>query len=338
MNHSSNLHSSIVALVTLAGIFFGTEATAKPSIDINKNQEIARFVDDMVNKHNFDVTKLRKLMLQAKSIDRILAAISNPAEGKPWHQYRPIFVTKSRIRQGVTFWKDNQKTLERAESSYGVPAEIIVAILGVETRYGRHAGGFRVLDSLATLAFQYPPRAKFFKSELEQYLLLTREESIEPTTPKGSYAGAMGRPQFISSSYRNYAVDFDGDGKRDLWNNNADAIGSIANYFSRHGWRQGQPVVAAANVEGTEFESILAAGYKPQSSLYRMRQQGIKFNSDLPETRLGALIKLDTAQGPEYWIGLKNFYVITRYNHSPLYAMAVFQLSQEIKKQVEGVK
>ncbi|NOX92141.1 MAG: lytic murein transglycosylase B [Gammaproteobacteria bacterium] len=300
--------------------------------------DVQQFIGEMVEKHDFDANKLTTLFGQVELRQKIVDAITRPAEGKPWHQYRPIFVTKTRINEGVTFWNENRETLERAEKEYGVPPEIIVAIIGVETRYGRHKGGYRVMDSLSTLAFEYPKRSKFFRSELEQYLLLAREESIEPLTIKGSYAGAMGKPQFISSSYRNYAIDFDGDGKRDLWNNTVDAIGSVANYFKRHKWQPGGPVVVPAVVGSNHIQVLVKKGYKPHSTIAELRKRGATAKSKLDLNAMGALLELKTLAGREHWIVLDNFYVITRYNHSPLYAMAVYQLGQAIISKRAGTK
>ena len=235
----------------------------------------------------------------------------------------------------MTFWNRHAQLLERAEREFGVPPEIIVAILGVETRYGRYTGKHRVIDALSTLAFEYPPRSRFFTSELEQYLLMTREEQIDPLSLKGSYAGAMGIPQFISSSYRNYAIDFDGDGHRNLWNSPADAIGSVANYFKRHGWKPGEPVTFQTLVSGNGYEALVAKGIKPKVPLDEFSAFGVKVPEGLDLSQAAALIELETEGIPEFWIGLHNFYVITRYNHSPLYAMAVYQLSEEIRKRKE---
>jgi membrane-bound lytic murein transglycosylase B len=295
-------------------------------------EDIIDFINEVSKKHNFDKKNLESLFSEIEFKQSIIDAISRPAEGKPWFQYRPIFVTNTRIREGVKFWNKNKETLERAEKEYGVPPEIIVAIIGVETRYGKHKGGYRVLDSLATLAFGYPKRAKFFRGELEQYLLLAREEELDLLTVKGSYAGAMGQAQFISSSYRNFAVDFDGDGKRDLWNNTSDAIGSVANYFKRHKWKTGGIVTTPATANGEYVESLVKTGYKPHSTVADLRKRGVKPELELNPNELGALIALEKHTGQEYWLGLNNFYVITRYNHSPLYAMAVYQLGQAIIK------
>jgi membrane-bound lytic murein transglycosylase B len=304
--------------------------TALDTQIISERSDVKAFIVEMADKHDFDRQKLTTLFAQVKLKQKIIDAISRPAEGKPWFQYRPIFVTKTRIKEGVEFWNKNQKLLEQAEQKYGVPPEIVVAILGVETRYGRHKGGYRVMDSLSTLAFEYPKRAKFFRSELEQYLLLAREEDLDPMSIKGSYAGAMGKAQFISSSYRHYAVDFDGDGKRDLWNNTADAIGSVANYFKLHKWQPGGAITAPAMVGGNHIKGLVEKGIKPHSTVADLRQRGVTPKHKLDPGALGALIELQTRAGHEHWLGLNNFYVITRYNHSKLYAMAVYQLGQAI--------
>jgi membrane-bound lytic murein transglycosylase B len=295
-------------------------------------KDVLEFIDEVSKKHGFEKTNLKKIFAQIEFKQAIIDAITRPAESKPWFEYRPIFVTNTRITEGVKFWNQNQEALQRAEKKYGVPPEIIVAIIGVETRYGKHKGGYRVLDSLATLAFGYPKRAKFFRSELEQYLLLAQEEKLDPLSVMGSYAGAMGQAQFISSSYRNFAVDFDGDGKRDLWNNTNDAIGSVANYFKRHKWKPGGKVTTPATVASNHINSLVEKGYKPHSTVADLFQLGVKPTSELDPEALGALIELKKQTGQEYWLGLNNFYVITRYNHSPLYAMAVYQLGQAIIK------
>lgn len=310
-------------------IAFGFTASGVAASAINKDQ-LDEFVSEMIQKHAFDRGQLTVLLKGAELKERILQAIASPAEAKPWHAYRPIFVTQSRIKEGAEFWSENEAALARASEVYGVAPEIIVAIIGVETRYGRHKGGFRVLDSLATLAFNYPKRSQFFRSELEQFLLLTREENLDPLQPLGSYAGAMGRPQFISSSYRRYAVDFDNDGFRDLWENNTDAIGSVANYFARHGWQPGQPVTRRATLRGEGFKAVLSDSPKTDRTAGELRQHGVTFDAELGDDLAATLFALETESEPEHWVGFRNFYVITRYNHSILYAMAVYQLSREI--------
>ncbi len=315
------------ALATASGTLSAEDLTDRP--------ELRLFINKMVEQHQFNNERLTHLFKQAKLQPDIVAAISKPAEAKPWYQYRPIFLTEKRIKGGTAFWNEHTETLARAEQEYGVPAEIIVAIIGVETRYGTYTGKHRVIDALATLAFDYPPRSKFFTSELEQYLLMTREEQIDPLSLKGSYAGAMGIPQFISSSYRNYAVDFDNDGHRNLWDNPVDAIGSVAHYFKRHGWKPGEAVAVQTHVSGNKYQELVAKGMKPQLTLAEFSGFGVQIPDHLDKTQPASLLELETGGIPEFWIGLHNFYVITRYNHSPLYAMAVYQLSNEIRKQWE---
>lgn len=300
------------------------------TMDFAQNEDVRAFIKEVSQKHGFKQDELKKLFAKVEFKQKIIDAITRPAESKPWYEYRPIFVTRTRITEGVEFWKKHRKELERAQQEYGVPPEIIVAIIGVETRYGKHKGGHRVMDSLSTLAFGYPKRAKFFRSELEQYLLLAREENLDPLSIKGSYAGAMGKAQFISSSYRNYAVDFDGDGKRDLWNNTSDAIGSVANYFKRHKWQPGGPITTPAIVGSNHIKVLVEKGYKPHSTVADLRKRGVTPKTKVNPNEMGALIELENVAGREYWLGLNNFYVITRYNHSPLYAMAVYQLGQAI--------
>ena len=302
--------------------------------DFSDKKAVKTFIKDMVKKHKFNKQYLEKIFSRAKLYDSILEAIARPAEGKPWYQYRPIFVTKKRAQGGIEFWKKNAVALARAEKTYGVPAEIIVAIIGVETRYGKHAGSYPVFDSLATLAFAYPPRAKFFKSELEHFLLMTREENFDARELLGSYAGAMGMPQFISSSFRRYAVDFDGDGKRDLWNNTTDAIGSVANYFRKHHWKAGQPIThkVSVDIHRKEYKKLITKSLKPSHTQLELLLGGVTLPSGIEKSSKGKLLKLKNPRNAEHWIAWNNFYVITRYNHSALYSMAVYQLSQQIKK------
>lgn len=306
--------------------------TQAMAADLSQRADVQDFITTMVGKHHFKQADLQQLFSQAKIHKKIIEAISRPAESKPWHQYRPIFLTKERIRKGVTFIQGHHDILKRAEMQYGVPPEIITAIIGVESFYGKHKGGYRVIDSLSTLAFDYPKRSKFFRSELEHFLLMAREEKRDPLSFMGSYAGAMGQPQFISSSFRSYAVDFDGDGQRDLWNNIDDIIGSVANYFKRHGWEKGAPIASRATISGNHIQALVDKGIKPHSPLDQLKKKGITANDALDNQHKAALIELAQKDNKEYWLGLKNFYVITRYNHSELYAMAVYQLGQEILK------
>lgn len=290
------------------------------------------FADELSSKHGFDREALLTVLRGAQIRDDIIAAMDRPAEAKPWHEYRLIFMTEERIRDGAAFLRKHDKLLRKAEKVYGVPRQIIAAIIGVETRYGQRTGNFRVLDALFTLAFVYPKRNEFFRKELEEFLVLAREEKRDPTTLLGSYAGAMGHPQFMPSSFRRYAVDFDSDTKRDIWENVADVIGSVANYFKVHGWEMGKPVVTPARIVGPAHESVLAAGIKPYLQVRDLPKNDIRLPRKQNGDLLTALFDLDQPKGKEYWVAFNNFYVITRYNRSNLYAMAVYQLSQEILK------
>ena len=289
-----------------------------------------KFVQRMVEKHGFDRGEVEGILADARLRQDILDRIRKPAERTlNWSQYRRIFLTDKRIQEGRRFLQRNKAALERAEREFGVPPQIVTAIIGVETFYGRITGKDRVLDALYTLAFHSPKRSRFFESELEKFLLLARQEGLDPRQPRGSYAGAMGLGQFMPSSYLEYAVDFDGDGHRDIWKNETDAIGSVANYFARHGWKRDFPVtLRAKGIDPKRHARFLEGGIKPAFTLKELRQAGIRFDDLVNEALRAALIRLETDQGDEYWLGLNNFYVITRYNHSPMYAMAVYQLSQ----------
>lgn len=303
-------------------------------------EDVKGFINEMHNRHGFDKQSLSELFAKTKIKQSILDAIARPAEKKAWHEYRPIFLTESRIEGGVAFWNKNEAILERAVQKYGVAPEVIVAIIGVETRYGRYKGNYRVIDALATLGFAYPPRSTFFRKELEQYLLMTRDEKLDPLSLLGSYAGAMGQPQFISSSYRSYAIDFNADGQRDIWNNPADAIGSVANYLARHGWQAGKSVTRRLDNRNVSNEKLLnSKELKPQYSLSKLKAAGFgNIDDKLDSQQLATVIRLEGNDGAEHWLGLQNFYVITRYNHSALYAMAVYQLGQEIRTQRDETK
>ena len=317
-------------LILLSNLIFNISQAAADPRPFEDKSAINPFIDEMVTNHKFDKATLNSMFEKARLHQSIIDAISRPAESKPWHEYRKIFLTRERVRGGVQFWNDNKDIVARVAEKYQVSPEIIVAIVGVETRYGRHKGNYPVLDALATLAFAYPPRAKFFKTELEQYLLMAREENLDPLEQKGSYAGAMGMPQFISSSFRNYAVDFDGDGTRDLWENPADALGSVGNYFKKHGWVGGLPVAHRVEVNGIKYKELLSASLKPKYTQDELMLAGVTLPNNIPTDIKGNLIELDGGDGPEYWVIWQNFYAISRYNHSALYSMAVYQLSQEI--------
>ena len=296
--------------------------------------EVDAYIEELIQQHDFSRPELEEVLAAAERRQDIIDLMRRPAERRlNWHEYRKIFLDEPRIAGGVEFWQQNQATLERAEKEYGVAPEVIVAIIGVETRYGRVTGRHRVVDALMTLAFDYPPRASFFRKELTQFLLLAREEGKNPTSLTGSYAGAMGFGQFIPSSYRNYAVDFDRDGVRDIWQNRTDAIGSIANYFSRHGWRGAAQVTLPVQLkaETEQLLDIANQSLKPTHSVAEMAEMGVNVDGLDPEARV-LLLRLLGGDKPEYWLGFDDFYVITRYNHSRLYAMAVYQLGQEILK------
>ena len=298
--------------------------------------EVKSFIDEFSKQHQYSKESLINLFGKVKTQDQVLEAIARPAEKKKnWQEYRKIFITPKRIKQGVQFWTENAQTLAAAERKFGVPPEIVVAIIGVETFYGKYEGKFPVLDSLITLGFDYPPRQKFFRTELEQFLLLAQEENLDPIIVKGSYAGAMGKSQFISSSYRQYAVDFDENGKRDLWESNEDVIGSVANYFKRHGWRKDDPVTLPVSVKGTGYIKILDKGLIPSTSVSELSKYDIEVDANTFAQEKVALLELNNDNSNEYWAGFNNFYVITRYNHSRMYAMAVYQLSQKIKQDIK---
>lgn len=319
------------ALITTACLSLLTPfaVTANPAFPADK---IDDFVSRMQDK-GFEASEVRQLLGQAVHKQAIIDAISRPAEGVlQWHQYRKIFMKPQRIQGGVKFWKKHEATLARAEKELGVPAQYIIAIIGVETRFGNYLGKWRVLDALATLGFNYPKRGKFFTSELEHFLLMTREQNLDPLALKGSYAGAMGYGQFISSSYRNYAIDFDGDDKADLWNA-TDAIGSVANYFAKHGWKSGEEVILPASVKGKAWTEELSRHGKPAIKWRDLKNKGVQLDhGKIDDEEKVALLEFNLKNGKAYYVPLNNFYTITRYNHSKLYALAVHELATAIKQ------
>jgi membrane-bound lytic murein transglycosylase B len=328
------LKSAVVLLTSMTAMPACTTTVAAPeSPGYIAHSEARAFIDEMMARHDFSRDELTAIFSQAQRREDILKLMSRPAEKRlAWYEYRKIFLTQSRIDGGVAFWNQHAEILDKAERELGVDAQVIVAIIGVETRYGGNTGSHRVLDALATLAFDYPPRSKFFRGELEQYLVLAHEENIDLLSTKGSYAGAMGYGQFIPSSYRNYALDYDQDGKRDLWNSPMDIIGSVANYMHKHGWDLGAPVTIPARVSGDAYKAVLDKGLKPHTAMKQLQQAGVTPSVSQPGDTLAALVTLENKDGPGYWLTLNNFYVITRYNRSPLYAMAVYQLSESIRQ------
>jgi len=317
-----------LALCLCASVLASAPRLATAAANYVDHPEARAFIERISTAHGLNAAELRGLFQRAERQQAVLDAISRPAERVlNWGEYRQIFITDKRIDGGVAFWDKHAELLAHAEQRYGVPAEIIVAILGVETFYGRYKGKYPALASLATLAFDYPPRSKFFTRELEEFLLLVREEGIDPLTAKGSYAAAMGMPQFISSSYRAYAVDFDDDGRRDLWHSLADVIGSVGNYFARHGWREGGAITERANPTGDAWRELADGKLKPALSREQLAGGGLEAGFEGPYT----VMDLDNGEARESWVGAHNFYVITRYNHSRLYAMAVYQLATQIR-------
>lgn len=296
------------------------------------------FVQRAATEHDLPENEVRALLEQAEYQQAIVDAISRPAEGKPWYEYRKIFLTEKRIREGIEFWKDNRELIAAASQQFAVDEAVIVAIIGVETSYGQITGSYRTVDALVTLGFYYPQnlssdRSAFFSKELMHYIQLASEEGLPAADVTGSYAGAMGMGQFMPSSYREYAVDFDQDGRRDLWRSTGDAVGSVANYLHRHGWQAGQPVASRARAsKEADFSELKKRNYKPRLSVAQWQEKGFKSSDDLPPELPAAVVKLVDEERNTYWLTFKNFYVITRYNRSPLYAMAVYDLSQEIKK------
>lgn len=294
--------------------------------------DVDAFIKELVEEEQFTRKELETILGQAEKSERAIALISRPAEGTlEWKDYRKIFMTPERVQKGVKFWQDNADILSRVEKEYGIPAQVVVAIIGVETYYGRQTGGFRVLDTLTTLGFDYPRRSKFFQKELKNLLILAREQKLDITKLTGSYAGAMGIPQFMPSSYRAYAVDYTADQQANIWEAEADAIASVANYLNLHGWKPGQPVASRANVKGSKYETVLSKGFKPDKKLNQVTRSGWDSMNDIPPSSQVLAMKLEGLDGPEYWLGMNNFYVITRYNRSRMYALAVHELARAVQ-------
>ena len=315
--------------------FLTTVATAAPSVAPAPALEhsVNVFIDEMAAKHGFDRGELERVFGRIRSSAKIVELMDRQAKRKPWQDYRALFVNREKITHGFRFWRNNAAKLAEARAKYGVPEEVIIAIIGIETHYGKNTGRFRVLEALTTLAFDYPKRSKMFRLELEHYLLLAREETMALATPRGSYAGAMGIAQFMPGSYRRYAIDFDGDGKRDLFENASDAIGSVANYLTAHGWQRGEPVAVPANVERSAATSFEASKLSTRVRLDELKIRGVTVSGVYPGEKEAIPLALHNREGAEYWLGFDNFYVITRYNNSVYYAMAVYQLSRELRKQ-----
>lgn len=305
---------------------------ASPATALDSSREDVRaFIDEMQARHGFEREWLLQTLGGATTQQRILDLISKPAERvRPWHEYRDHFLTEQRIAEGLGFWVAHRELLAGVAERTGVAPHVIVGIIGVETYYGRITGSFRVLDALATLAFDYPPRSGYFRAELEQFLLLSREEPVDLGSVQGSYAGAMGRPQFMPRSYRVFAVDGDGDARRDLWGSWADVVASIANYLVEHGWRPGEPVVAEARLWYPDADSLRAGSIETDETVDSLRDKGLAFATPLPGAAPAVFIAVDGATGRELRAGFANFAAITKYNRSVMYALAVNDLGLAI--------
>ncbi len=317
-----------VILLVLLFISSPLLAANKPKIAAPE-QQIQQFIKVMVNKYHFKNGYLQTLLADRKPNQAIIKKITFPYESKPWRVYRKYFVTDKRISNGVKYWKEHKATLQAASKKYGVPPSVIVAIIGVESNYGSHSAQFNELDALSTLAFYYPKRSKFFRRELQQFLILSRQQKIDPTTIYGSYAGALGIPQFMPSSYRHYGVDFDKSGHVDLLANHNDAIGSIANYLYKNGWKRGQPVGVQATVKSKR--ALKYVNKKKRLTIVQWKRKGVKIPRPLPLHAKAKLIEMGKNDN-DYWLTFRNFRAIMSYNPRTPYAMAVYQLSREIQK------
>ncbi|MFN4341766.1 MAG: lytic murein transglycosylase B [Azonexus sp.] len=329
-----NVLARILPSSLLAGLVHLAQA-APPVATFANEPEAVAFARDLEQRHGFNADTLLSQFAHVAPNAKVLQLIKPPTSPvqRSWERYRPRFLNDRRIDGGVRFWQENEGQLIKASALYGVPPEIIIAIIGVETEYGRNTGGFRVLEALATLAFKYPPRAEFFRTELEQFLLLTRENSLDPLAVKGSFAGAIGIPQFMPGSQRRYAVDFDGDQRIDLANSVDDAIGSVGHFLEQHGWQAGQPIAVAAATNGTPAPSLIEAGIRPRLKVADLAARGIFAKAD-PQATVALIDLVSPGKETEYWLGFDNFYVITRYNRSTFYAMSVFQLGEEIRNRL----
>jgi membrane-bound lytic murein transglycosylase B len=319
---------SLVLLLLLAACAHHPVAPAKPvPTGYLAREDVQKFISHLATDDGLDKPWLQNAFAHAEKRQPILDAIARPYEAKPWYQYRPLFVNDARISGGIDFWNQQGALLGKAHDLYGVPEEIIVAIIGVETFYGRQHGGYPVIDALTTLAFDYPPRAAFFQGELEQYFIMCHEQGQDPLTLTGSYAGAMGAPQFMPDSYRQYAVDFDNDGRRDVWDDWADIIGSVANYFEKHGWKSGELIVVpAALAKDAQTLTPLTP-----TTVGELRKGGVVLSTGVGDDAEAVLVALEEEDHSiRYWVGLHNFRVLTQYNRSPLYAMAVIELADSV--------
>lgn len=318
----------------IAGALTALSGFALADADFLARADVQRYIDEQVASGAFDRPYLESVFANVETKPAIIRALDKPSTARPWYQFYPGFLNDKTIDGGVAFWQQHRAALARAERVYGVPPEMIVAIIGIETRYGGNTGSFRVADALSTVAFDYPRRAQFFRGELTEFLKLAREEGKNPLLLKGSYAGAMGWPQFMPSSYRKWAVDFDGDGKRDIWGSPDDVIGSIGNYFKLHGWQAGDDVVIPAQVvPGPAIDALVEDKFNLHYTVGTLRQMGVTPQGEVADSVPAVLFPLEVAPGQvEYWLGLNNFYTITRYNRSTLYAKTAEELAARIRE------
>jgi len=322
-----------VRLIILILLLLSGATTPVHALDVSAHPQIEGLIADLSRNNGFDTRQLHQVFARVQLRQNVIEAMQRPYEARPWHEYRQLFLTPESIANGAEFLRRYRTDLARAEQQFGVPAPIIVAILGIETRYGSRTGSIPVMDSLTTLVLQYPRRSKYFMGELRHFLLLTRDESLDPLAIKGSYAGAMGIPQFLASSYRHYAIDFDGDGRRDLINQYPDAIGSVANYLKENRWRRGDPVIAAIDPDpGTALDNYVSTKLRTTTTADKLRRAGIDLGKEITDGARIGLLRLEEQNGSIWRVAFENFYVITRYNQSVNYAMAVVELGDAMAR------
>jgi membrane-bound lytic murein transglycosylase B len=334
-------------LIFAAALFAQTAQSNTPANGIDPNRgiqsspestayshqpDIAAFIDELVQQDGFERSLLEQWFDQVQLKPHIIDILDRPATSKPYFEFRPNFVNATRIRAGVAWWHAHSQLVDAVSTKYGVDAQYLVAIVGVETMWGKNTGSFRVMDSLSTIAFGYPRRADYFRKELREFLLMAREEHNDPFSYRGSYAGAMGMPQFMPSSFHAFAQDWDGDGRHDIWNDAGDILASVANYFAQHGWVKGDPLVAPADVDESRIAPLVEDKFNLHYKVSELADYGVAPKSPISGDTQAVLVPLETAAGStHYWLGLNNFYVITRYNRSTLYAMAVHELAEAMK-------
>jgi membrane-bound lytic murein transglycosylase B len=325
-----------VALALAGSIALTLAAPPAAALDETR-AEVAAFIAEMQARNGFDGSALTTLFSRVESRPAIVEAMSRPAEKTmTWPDYRARFITDRRITRGRDVAREQAAALDQAAASSGVPTAVLLGIVGVETFYGEITGKHRVIDALSTLAFDYPPRSKYFRGELEQFLLMSREEALDPLAPLGSYAGAMGIPQFMPTSFRSFAVDGSGDGRRDLWGNWSDVFSSVGNYLKVHGWRTGEPIVVPAEVDGAELDGLETRKLDLSTTVGELRRRGVRFDTGLSEDAPAVLVELQGNDGPQYRVGFTNFYAITRYNRSAMYASAVADLAEAVQPPAAG--